>query len=158
LLYDDLRSLDRRKNTSTSGLSDLEKAALTPEDYILANNITTYLVYNADTSTDLININSAPYHVLLALSEFMTPAAARKIIMERIKRNGRIKSIDELAAIPELQVPTTGGLNLYKELAIRVTVQNQLYKIVADASLESQVAQVMGVLDPNAKRLVFYSE
>jgi general secretion pathway protein K len=158
LLYDDLRSLDRRKNMSTSGLSDLEKAAVTPEDYILANNITTYLVYNADTSTDMININSAPYHVLLALSEFMTPAAARKIIMERIKRNGRIKSIDELAAIPELQIPTTGGLNLYKELAIRVTVQNQLYKIVADASLESQVAQVMGVLDPNAKRLVFYSE
>ncbi|MBN8221689.1 MAG: general secretion pathway protein GspK [Spirochaetes bacterium] len=158
LLYDDLRSLDRIKNTSTASLSDAEKAAITPADYILANNITTYLVYNADTSTDLININSAPYHVILALSEFMTPVAARKIVTERVKRGGRFKSIADLATLPELQITTTGSLTLFKELSIRITDQNQIYKIVADASIDSQVAQVMGVLDPNAKRLVFYSE
>lgn len=158
LLYDDLRSFDRIKNTSTNSLSDAEKAAITPADYILANNITTYLVYNADTSTDLININSAPYHVILALSEFMTPVAARKIVTERIKRGGRFKSISDLATLPELQITTTGNLTLFKELSIRITEQNQIYKIVADASIDSQVAQVMGVLDPNAKRLVFYSE
>jgi general secretion pathway protein K len=157
LLYEDLRSPDKIKNQST-GNSDVEKATLTPADYILANNITTYLVYNADTSTDLININSAPYHVILALSEFMTPVAARKIIAERLKRNGRFKSVDELSKIPELQIGTTGTSNLYKELAIRVTIQNQIYKIVADASIDSQTAQVVGILDPNAKRLVFYSE
>lgn len=158
LLYDDLRSQDRIRNTSTASLSDIEKAAITPQDYILANNITTYLVYNADTSTDLININSAPYHVILSLSEFMTPVAARKILTERIKRNGRFKSIDELATFPELQIATSGTSNLFKELAFRITTQNQIYKIVADASIDSQTAQVMGVLDPNAKRLVFYSE
>jgi len=158
LLYDDLRSQDRIKNTSTAGLGDLEKASLTPADYILANNITTYLVYNADTSTDLININSAPYHVILALSEFMTPLAARKIVTERIKRNGRFKSIDELATIPELQISTSGTSTLYKEIVFRITKDNQIYKIVADASIDSQTAQVMGILDPNAKRLVFYSE
>ena len=158
LLYDDLRSQDRIKNTSTASLSDLEKAAVNPADYILANNITTYLVYNADTSTDLININSAPYHVILALSEFMTPAAARKIVAERIKRNGHFKSLDELSLLPEMQVITSGTSTLYKELLIRITTQNQIYKIVADASIDSQTAQVMGILDPNAKRLVFYSE
>jgi general secretion pathway protein K len=157
LLYEDLRSPDRKKNQAT-GLSDLEKATLTPEDYILANNITTHLVYNADTSTDQININSAPYHVILSLSEFMTPAAARKIIAERIKRNGRFKSRDELANIPELQIKTRGNVSLFQEILDRITTDNQLYKIVADASMDSQTAQVMGILDPNAKRLVFYSE
>ncbi|MFZ5627519.1 MAG: general secretion pathway protein GspK [Spirochaetota bacterium] len=158
LLYEDLRSLDKKKNQATAGLSDLEKATLTPEDYILANNITTHLVYNADTSTDQININSAPYHVILSLSEFMTPAAARKIIAERIKRNGRFKSRDEIASLPEMQIKTRGNLSLYQEILDRVTTDNQLYKIVADASMDSQTAQVMGILDPNAKRLVFYSE
>lgn len=158
LLYEDLRSQDRIKNTTTGSLSDLEKAALTPADYVLANNVTTYLVYNADTSTDKININSAPYHVILALSEFMTPVAARKIITERIKRGGRFKSIADLQTIPELAMNTSGKATLFMEIADRITEQNQIYKIVADASVDSQTAQVMGILDPNAKRLVFYSE
>jgi len=158
LLYEDSRSAEKIQNAANTSLSDLEKASMTPEDYILANNITTYLVYNADTSTDLININSAPYHVILSLSEFMTPVAARKIIAERIKRRGRFKDPSELAQLGELQIGTTGSSNLYKEISFRITTQNQLYKIVADASLDSQVAQVMGVLDPNAKRLVFYAE
>lgn len=157
LLFEDIRSENKRKN-QTSGLSDIEKATLTPEDYILANNITTYLVYNADTSTDKININSAPYHVVLSLSEFMTPIAARKIIAERLKRNGRLKAPNDLLAIPELQVKTTGASTVYTEIIDRITFDNQIYKIVADASIDSQTAQVMGVLDPNAKRLVFYSE
>jgi general secretion pathway protein K len=157
LLFEDIRSEDKRKNQAT-GLSDIEKATLTPEDYILANNITTYLVYNADTSTDKININSAPYHVILALSEFMTPVAARKIIAERLKRNGRLKAPTDLLPIPELQVKTTGASTVYTEIIDRITFDNQIYKIVADASIDSQTAQVMGVLDPNAKRLVFYSE
>ncbi|MCX7632578.1 MAG: general secretion pathway protein GspK [Turneriella sp.] len=158
LLYEDLRSEDRRKNTSATGLSDLERATLTDQDFILANNITTYLVYNADTATDKININSAPYHVILALSEFMTPVAARKIIAERLKRNGRFKSIDDLAVIPELQIKTRGNTTLLQEIADRITTDNQLYKIVAESTLESLSAQVMGVLDPNARRLVFYAE
>lgn len=158
LLYEDVRSLDKIKNAATSNLSDIEKATLTPQDYILANNVTTHLVYNADTANDLININSAPYHVILSLSEFMTPAAARKIIAERLKKGGRIKAIGDLQAIPELQIRTTGTTTLFMELLNRVTTDNQLYKIVADASIDSQTAQVMGILDPNAKRLVFYSE
>ncbi|MBV6494370.1 MAG: hypothetical protein LDLANPLL_02403 [Turneriella sp.] len=158
LLYEDSRSLDRIKNTTTASLSDVEKAAVTPADYILANNITTYLPYTAGTSSDLINLNSAPYHVLLALSEFMTPAAAKRIITERIKRGGRFKSVADLAALPELQITTTGSIKLFQEISTRLTEQSQLYKIVADASIDSQVAQVMGVLDPNARRLVFYAE
>ncbi|HRP69583.1 MAG TPA: type II secretion system protein GspK [Turneriella sp.] len=158
LLYDDSRSQDRIKNTSTASLSDAEKAAISPADYVLANNISTYLVYNAANAGDLININSAPYHVWLSLSAFMTPAAAKRIVTERVKRGGRFKSVAELATLPELQIPTTGSITLFQEIASRVTDQNQLYKIVADASIDSQVAQVMGVLDPNAKRLVFYAE
>lgn len=158
LLFEDLRSMDKIKNTSTSGLSDVEKAAVSPADYILANNITSYLVYNADTAIDKININSAPYHVILSLSEFMTPVAARKIITERLKRGGRFKSIGDLGTIPELMIPTSGTATLFQELQISITDQDQLYKIVADASIDSQTAQVMGVLDPNARKLVFYSE
>lgn len=157
LVFEDIRSEDKKKN-QTTGLSDIEKATLTPEDYILANNITTYLVYNADTSNNLININSAPYHVILALSEYMTPVLARKIIAERIKRNGRLKSPADLQNIPELQIKTTGPYTVLSDLSDRITYDNQIYKIVADASIDSQTAQVMGILDPNAKKLVFYSE
>lgn len=158
LLYDDLRSEDKKLNTQAISASDIEKATLTPEDYILANNITTYLVYNADTSTDLLNLNSAPYHVILALSEFMTPAAARKIIAERLKRGGRFKNREDIANLPELQIKTRGELTLFQEIYDRITTNNQIYKIVAEASIDSQTAQVMGVLDPIARRLVFYAE
>lgn len=158
LVYEDLRSLDKIKNQKT-GQNDLENAAISPADFILANNITTYLIAGADTGNDRININTAPYHVILSLSEFMTPVVARKIVMERLKRNGRFKDLGAmLAAVPELNIDVKPGFSMFKFLEPSITVQDQLYKIVADASIDSQSAQVMGVLDPNAKKLVFYSE
>jgi len=158
MMYEDLRSLDKRKNQK-AGLSEVENVIVTEADYILANNLTTYLPIGAETGVDKININSAPYHVILSLSEFMTPVIARKILTERLKRNGRLKDIVTLQnAVPELKMNTTGAATLYQEIENSITTQDQLYKIVADASIDSQSAQVMGVLDVNAKKLVFYSE
>ena len=157
MLYEDVRLSWRIKETSTSSLTDLEKAIINPDDQILVNNLTVYLPYSA-ASSNLININSAPYHVIVALSEFMTPVAAKKIMMARAKKMGRLKGMQDLMTIPELQINTTGTIKLIDEIKDRITFNDQLYTIVAEASIDTQSAQVMGVLDPLARRLVFYTE
>ena len=101
-------------------------------------------------------MNSAPYHVLLSLSAFMTPDAAKEIIMKRNEK--RLKNINELAALPQLQINTTGSLTLFQEISSLLVTNDILYKIVVKASLQSQVAQVVGYYDPAAKKMSMYFE
>ncbi len=160
ILYDDLRSEDQKKNTSTDFLSDEERMAISDSDFVLANNLTVALPYDPqESSSDKINLNTAPYHVVLALSEFMTPVIARKIVAGRFKRGGRYKNMGELMqTVPELSGRTTGNVTLAQELEQRIVFNDRLYKIVAEASIGSQTAHVMAYFDPVARKITSYLE
>lgn len=158
ILYEDLRTEEKKEETSEDFLSEEELLAITDEDYILANNITVDLTDAPENTGKKININSAPYHVLLAVSEYMTPEAAKKIVIERVKNGGRLSSIDDLKELPELSIRTTGELTLFDELKLRTTDQDTLYKIVAEGSVDSQTAQVSAVFDKAARKLTMYRE
>lgn len=157
ILYEDVRSQESIKRTSLAFATREEQAAISDEDHILANNLTVHLPFTPEAQ-DKINLNSAPYHVIMALSEFMTPQTAKKILTERLKRGGRYKNTSDLAKIPELNVPSSGGLKLFQEIEGRITLQDQIYKIVAEASIDSQTAHVMAIYDPVSRKITFYSE
>lgn len=157
LLYADLRDPYEKENTSTDFLTDAEMASISDEDFILANNITTYLPYDGE-SNDYVNINTAPYHVLLALSEYMTADAARAILKERINRGGRFSQKADLVALPELQVRTTGDLNLYQEIEGRISTQDAIYRIDVTARYQDQSANIIAVYDIQNRKLIRYTE
>ena len=117
-LYADLRDPVEKENTSTDFLTEEEKASITDEDYILANNLTVYLPYDGE-SNDFVNINTAPYHVILALSEYMTPDVAKAILKDRINQGGRFLKNPDLAGLQELQTRTT-ELNLFGKLRVEL--------------------------------------
>ncbi len=147
-LYEDFRTEEEKEMYSTDFLSEEEVLAVTDDDYILANNLTIYMPYS---NTDIwkVNINQAPYHVILALTEYMTPEAAKAIIVERLKNGGYFSSLDELKNIPELQVQLS-GYTLYDLISSRVVLRERIYKVVVDASMGSQSARIMGIYDPVA--------
>ncbi|MDH5717741.1 MAG: general secretion pathway protein GspK [Spirochaetia bacterium] len=165
IIYEDLRTEEEKELYSDDFLTEEEQVTITDEDFILANNITVYLpvepdkVGKAGKKANEININSAPYHVLLSLSEFMTPEAAKAIIMKR-DEVGRFKDINEIKNISELNVPSIGGKSLVQELLDLglVTTEETVYKIVVEASLDSQTAHVMGIYDASAKKFALYLE
>lgn len=157
LLFEDLRTEAEKEEVSEDFLTDEEALVTSDEDFILANNLTVYLPENPG-ATDPVNINSAPYHVILSISEYMTVEAAEAIIMARLSNGGRFSSVDQLSSIPELQIRTSGTATLFDELKGRITTADQLYKIVAEASLESHTAQIIGIYDKKARKLVRYME
>ena len=167
VLYDDRRTEEEKEEDNDDDFeSEEEKVVLTDDDYRLINNITIYLPYNRD-SIDTVNINSAPYHVILALSEVMTPQIAEKILIARLKNGGRFSDINQLATIPQLITTktTSDNLNLFQDLTgggdiknARIDVNDKLYKIVAAASVGSQTAHVVGVYDSLARKLTHYME
>lgn len=154
-LYEDHRTPEEKEMYSRDFDSEEELLVLTDEDYILANNLTVYLPENPSGAWK-ININSAPYHVILALSEFMSPEAAKAILIARLN-NGYFNSGD-LAEIPELQAPSAGGLTLLDEISTRITYRDRLYKVVVEASIGSQTARVAGIYDIASRKIVWYME
>ncbi|MDH5720838.1 MAG: general secretion pathway protein GspK [Spirochaetia bacterium] len=158
IIYEDLRTEQEKEFYSDSFFTEEEKEAVTDEDYKLINNITVDMPVNPSLSGgwSKINVNSAPYHVLLSLSSYMTSDAAKEIIMKRNEK--RFKNINELSALPSLKINTSGALTLFHEIKDLLTTKDILYKIVVKASLESQVAQVVGYYDPQAKKLSTYFE
>lgn len=159
ILYEDLRSEKKIEDTSTDFLSKIEKITVSEDDYILANNITVYLPAEPTSSdSDKININSAPYHVLLSLSPYMTPEAAKAIIRKRLQMGGRISNQSDLASIPALSVNTTGSATLFQELESRITLNDRLYKIVAEASSDKHLAHVTSVYDIISRKITLYLE
>lgn len=156
-LYADLRDPVERENTSTDFLTEEEKASITDEDYILSNNLTVYLPYDGE-SNDFVNINTAPYHVILALSEYMTPDAAKAILKDRINRGGRFSQKSDLAGLQELQTRTTGELNLFQEIEGRISTQDAIYRIDVNSRLQDQSASIFAIYDVQNRKLVRYTE
>ena len=106
LVYDSLKDPLKDKNTSKDFLSDEEKLLITDADFVLSYNVTAYVPYK-DTGDERVNLNAAPYHVLMSLSEFMTRAAAMKILKLKTQKGGYIKELTDLKNEPEFQIKTT---------------------------------------------------
>ncbi|MCB1141810.1 MAG: general secretion pathway protein GspK [Leptospiraceae bacterium] len=165
LVYESLKPADYDKNNSQDFLSDEEKILVTDSDFILSNNITAYLPYK-DTSDERININAAPFYVLMSLSEFMTRAAAMRLLKFKIERGGYVKELKDLEKFAEFQVKTASGFTLYNELAGdgtsisggRVKTKGEIFKIIGVGKVGSTVRRVTSLFDLTNDQILFYSE
>jgi general secretion pathway protein K len=157
-LYADKRTEEEKKQYSKDFLSEEELVAITDDDFRLIRNITAYMPENYEPGSWKININSAPYHVILALSEFMVPQTARAVIVERIKNGGYFANSGELSKVSQLSLPSRGNQTLLNEISQYIVFEGRVYKIIVDVSIGSKTARVMGLYDAKAKKLVSYLE
>jgi len=162
LLYDDLRSDEKKQEFSDSFFTEEEKLVVDEEnDFKLVNCITTVLPYMWPSvqEADKININSANINVIMSLTADMTRDIAKKIIVERLKKTGgRFKSITELSQIPVLKANSLEGFTIYNILAKRITDKDRIFKVVAEATVGSQTAVVMSIYDVIQRKVVQYYE
>jgi general secretion pathway protein K len=165
LVYESLKPKEYDKNNSKDFLSEEEKLLVSDLDFVLSNNITAYLPYR-DTSDDRININAAPYHVIMSLSEFMTRQAAMKLLKFKIEKGGYIKELKDIEKFAEFQTKTPNGFSLYSELAGdgtavsggRVKTKGEIYKIVGVGKFGKATRRVTCLFDLPNDQILFYSE
>lgn len=166
ILYESLKTDDVKNNRSAAFQTEEERLLISDKDFILANNITAYLPVS-DSYDDRININAAPYHVLMSLSDFMTREAVLKITKLRLKNGGYIKEVTDLKDEPEFQARTSAGLNLYKELAGegtdvsggRIKTKGEIYRIVGVGMVKNKVVRkVTGIFDLTNNLMLYYTE
>lgn len=166
MIYESLKPKDLNKNSSRDFLTEEERALFSDKDYVLSNNITAYLPYG-DTYDDRININTAPYFVLMSLSDFMTKQAALKILKLKIQKGGYIKELKDLEAEPEFQIKSSGELTLFKELAGegtdvsggRIKTKGEVYKITGVGIIKDKVTRrVSGIFDITNNQMLYYTE
>ncbi len=165
IVYESLKPKDYDKNNSKDFLSEEEKLLLTDNDFVLSNNITAYMPYK-DTNDERINVNSAPYHVLMSLSDFMTKQAVMKILRFRLEKGGYIKDFKDLEKFPEFQVKTTAGFTLYNELAGdgsavssgKIKTKGEIYRIIGVGTIGKTVRRVTMLFDLPNDQVLFYSE
>ncbi|MCZ8342880.1 MAG: type II secretion system protein GspK [Leptospira sp.] len=165
-VYESLKPADFDKNNSKDFMTEEERAMRSDKDWVLSNNITAYLPAG-DSYDDRININTAPYFVLLSLSDFMTKQAAMKILKLKLQKGGYIKELKDLETEPEFQVKTTGDLTLYKELAGegtevsggRIKTKGEVYKISGVGIIKDKVVRkVTGIYDLTNNQMLYYTE
>lgn len=116
IVYGSQKPPDYDQKYSKDFMTDEEKNLVSDSDFVLANNLTAFVPFQRNYD-DRINLNAAPYFVLMSLSDFMTRQAALQIMKLKIKKGGYLKEVKDLDTVPEFQVPSVGGLSLYKELA-----------------------------------------
>jgi general secretion pathway protein K len=165
-VYESLKPKDFDKNNSKDFLTEEEKALRSDKDYVLSNNITAYLPAG-DSYDDRININTAPYFVLMSLSDFMTKQATMKILKLKLQKGGYIKELKDLENEPEFQIKTSGELTLYKELAGegtevsggRIKTKGEVYKITGVGIIKDKVTRkVTGLFDLTNNQMLYYTE
>ncbi len=105
LIFESLKNPEKEKNNSKDFLSDEEKLLITDADFLLSYNLTAYVPHK-DTGDERINLNAAPYHVLMSLSEYMTRAATMKILKLKTQKGGYIKELSDLKTEPEFMIKT----------------------------------------------------
>jgi len=158
LLYNDRRSKYEKEAYSKDFATKEDLLVQTDEDYILANNLTYYIPEKADVEGRKININSAPYHVILSLSDFMSPDVAQAVVKERIKNGGYFQSINDLQSITQLLLPSSGGGTILDEIKGQLVFKNRIYKVVVEVSSGLQSARIVGIYDTEAAKLIMYLE
>jgi len=159
VLFGDHRTQEMKDKYESEFLTDEEKSQLlTENDYILENHITTYIPINRDSDGWKININRAPYHVILSLSEFMTPDVAQDIIDEKGNNKGSFGSLDDLSNVASLHLPAAGGTTVLETIQNNITFQDRLFKIIVTGVEDDALVTIEGIYDARAKKLVRYLE
>lgn len=157
LLYKDHRTKAEKEMYSQDFLTEEEKNLVTEDDYILANSISATLAkVNLDERT--INLNSAGYHALLALSPYITPTIAKAILRERQKKGGYFSSLEQVSSIPQLNLPVKEGITLYKWIESEISIKDKLFLIEAHSLYRNHTAMVKGLYDKQGNRLTMYME
>lgn len=157
LIYKDNRTEVEKKMFSQDFVSEEEKDLITDADYILANSLTAALTKN-NLNDHKINLNSAGYHVLLSLSPFITPVAAKAILKERKKSGGYFKNLNQLQKIPQLNFPVKTGVTLYQWIESEITLDDKIFLIEAHSRYQNHTAVVKGIYDKQERRLSLYLE
>ncbi|WP_196219168.1 type II secretion system minor pseudopilin [Leptospira borgpetersenii] len=165
MVYGSLKPPDFDQKYSKAFQSDEERALIGDSDFVLANNVTAYIP-SGQSSDDRINLNGAPYFVLMSLSDFMTKQAAMRILKFKLERGGFIKELKDLEKFQEFQIPTAGGLTLYKELAGegtdvsggRVKTKGEIFRIVAVGQVKNTVRRITGIFDLTNNQMLYYME
>lgn len=138
------RALPRPYDPKNGGLESLEELLMikgyTPEVF---NAISPYVtVYN---TRGLVNINTAPESVLMALSEDITEELAAELV--RYRKQSRFKDRSDVMKVPGFE---TIGFTLQD----RVVVQSRLFRIYSRASAGGAVREVEAVV--NVGKSVLY--
>lgn len=166
LVYESLKPKDYDETHSMDFASEEEKILISDSDFVLSNNITAFIPYN-EQFDERININAAPYYVLMSLSEFMTKQAALKLLKLKVEKGGYIKKLEDIGRLPEFQIKTSGGFTLYKELvgessavsAGRIKAKGDVYRIVGVGISGNQVTRKVSCLfDLTNDTVIYYSE
>ncbi len=152
VLFTDLRTEDEKKEIEN--IFRLEEENLVNDrDFILANNLTYQLSSSpdGDSSGDSININSAPYLVLLSMHESMTPEIVRDILRKRREKSNKLESDDlkDLGVPEEMYNGVLGSQFIYKSV---------LCQIRASAIVNQQIAQITITYDRERNDVVDYAE
>ncbi len=180
MVYGSQKPPDYDQKYSKDFMSEEERNLVGDPDFVLSNNLTAFVPFQRNYD-DRINLNAAPYFVLMSLSDFMTRQAALQIMKMKIKKGGYLKDIKDLETIPEFQVPSVGGISLYKELAGegtdvsggRIKTKGEIYRITAVGEVALNSAQnkntdvlagkivakrITGIFDLTNNLMLYYRE
>ncbi|TGK08683.1 type II secretion protein [Leptospira fletcheri] len=181
IVYGSQKPADYAEKYSKEFMSEEEKVLMNESDFVLANNYTAFVPYQRNYD-DRINLNAAPYFVLMSLSDFMTRQAAMKILKLKIQKGGYLKDTKDIENLPEFQVPSVGGITLYKELAGegtdvsggRIKTKGEIFRITAvgevsmDTGRQSEepssksgkiaVRRITGIFDLTNNMMLYYRE
>ncbi|EIE01663.1 general secretion pathway protein GspK [Leptospira licerasiae] len=180
IVYGSQKPPDYEQKYSKDFMSDEEKSLIGESDFVLANNLTAFVPFQRNYD-DRINLNAAPYFVLMSLSDFMNRQSVLQIMKMKIKKGGYLKEIKDLETIPEFQVPSVGGLSLYKELAGegtdvsggRIKTKGEIFRITAVGEVERNynskkssdvmkgpkiVRRITGIFDLTNNLMLYYRE
>ena len=162
ILFSDLRAEDEIELFEDSLESDEEKELFSSDQFILANNIIYELPSDPIGQRENININSAPYLVILSLHAEMTPQVALDIVRKRQELKVQGRSLDKavLKTMPNMpDIFTSDDDSSSEDLnAIPFVYEGNLYRITTSAVVNSQVAQVVITYDKNNNNIIDYSE
>ncbi len=92
-----------------------------------------------------ININTASYRVLSALTDKMTPDIVTEIIRRRLAQP--FKSVDEIK-----------DLGLDSTVTDRLSVKSSVFKIIATATIDGVQAKITAVYNRNMRTLYYWCE
>ena len=165
LVYESLKPKDYEDTRSQDFATEEEKILINDGDFVLSNNITAFLPFNDQLDTR-VNINAAPYYVLMSLSESMSKAAVLNLLKLKIEKGGYIKELGDIEKIPEFQAKTPSGFTLYKELvgegtavsAGKIKVKGEIYRIVGVGQIGTTVRRVSILFDFANDQVIYYSE
>ena len=165
-IYTTSKDEDYDEKFSDDFKSEVEKAMQTDADFILSNNITAWLPKNYDSFDERINLNSAPYFVLLSLSDYMTKDIVKKVIELRIKNGGFIKDVKELEQIAEMQQELPNGITLLKEIIGENTklskgklkTKTGIYKITGVGIFRNTTRRITALYEVSSRSFVYYLE